>query len=114
MLGVVRANGRAVFAFFQRVDEAERVALAQNVPKRPFTNEKLAASVGLTVADFEGLDVSKAACNVVYDALAESRSIAFSKSAMHAARKGGGSKAATHAPSSSSVADSASSLRACS
>jgi len=45
-----------------------------NAPKRPFTDEKLAASVGLTCDDFNQLPVSIAACNIVYDALAESRS----------------------------------------
>ena len=52
----------------------ERMGLLQNAKKLPFTDEKLAASVGLTVADFEDIPVTDAACNVVYDALAESRS----------------------------------------
>ena len=52
----------------------ERFGLIQNAPKLPFKNERLAASVGLTVEDFAGLPVTPAACNVVYDALAESRS----------------------------------------
>lgn len=58
----------------KRLGCAERVALYQNAPNLPFTNEKLAASVGLTVEDFQKLPVSKAACNILYDALAESRS----------------------------------------
>lgn len=57
-----------------RMGCAERVALSQNAPKLPFKNEALAASVGLTVDDFQNLTVSKSACNVLYDALAESRS----------------------------------------
>jgi len=52
----------------------ERVALYQNAPKLPFTNERLAASVGLTCDDFNQMPVTMSACNVVYDALAESRS----------------------------------------
>ena len=46
----------------------------QNIPNRPFTNEKLAASFGMTCADFEDIPVTVDACNVAYDALAESRS----------------------------------------
>ena len=37
-------------------------------------NEKLAASFGMTCADFEDIPVTVDACNVAYDALAESRS----------------------------------------
>jgi len=57
----------------QRMGCSERVGLYINAPSLPFTNAALAASVGLTVEDFAELEVSKAACNVVYDALAESR-----------------------------------------
>ena len=46
----------------------------QNVPNLPFTNAKIAASVGLTVDDFQALPVTRAACNVLFDGLAESRS----------------------------------------
>ena len=55
-----------------RMKCSERVALYQNCPNLPFTNAKLAASVGLTVEDFAGLEVTKASCNVVYDALGKS------------------------------------------
>ena len=58
----------------QRMGCGERVALYQNVPKLPFTNAALATAVGLTVEDFAELEVTRAACNVVFDALAESRS----------------------------------------
>ena len=58
----------------KRLGCAERVALFQKVPELPFTNELLAKSVGLTVEDFQKLPVSIAACNIVFDALAESRS----------------------------------------
>lgn len=70
----------------QRMGCAERVALYQNAPKLPFTNKALADSVGLSLEDFEGLEVSKAACNVVFDALAESRSGLISYSTLDARR----------------------------
>merc|ERR1712032_1636285 len=57
----------------QRMKTVERVALIQNCAELPFTNEKLAASVGRTVDDFNALPVTRAAIEVVYDALAESR-----------------------------------------
>lgn len=57
----------------QKMKCTERYGLMCNAPKRPFTDEKLAASVGLTCADFNELPVSMAACNIAYDALAESR-----------------------------------------
>ena len=57
-----------------RLKCGERAALWQNVPNFPFTNEALATSVGLTVDDFNRLPVTRAACEVLYDGLAESRS----------------------------------------
>merc|ERR1719253_818307 len=57
-----------------RMGCAERAALFQNAPKLPFKDAALAASVGLTVEDFQTLPVTQSACNVLYDALAESRS----------------------------------------
>jgi len=57
-----------------RMGCSERVAFYQLAPSLPFTNAKLAESVGLTVEDFEGLPVEKSTCNLVYDALAESNS----------------------------------------
>jgi hypothetical protein len=71
-----------------RMKCSERVALYQNCPNLPFTNAKLAASVGLTVEDFAGLEVTKASCNVVYDALAESRSGLIPYATMDARRAG--------------------------
>lgn len=58
----------------QRMKCTERYGLMCNAPYKPFTDEKLAASVGLTCEDFNTLPVSMAACNIVYDAMAESRS----------------------------------------
>jgi len=57
-----------------RMGCGERSALWQNVPNLPFTNEALARSIGLTVEDMQGLPVTRSACNILYDALAESRS----------------------------------------
>merc|ERR1712106_1104035 len=57
-----------------RLKCGERAALWQNVPNKPFTNAALAKSVGLTVEDLNSLPVTRAACEVLYDGLAESRS----------------------------------------
>lgn len=62
------------FEMAQRNGLVERVAFQQNLPALPFTNARLAASLGRSVADFEQEPVSKAALDVVYDALAESKS----------------------------------------
>ena len=69
-----------------RMKCGERAALFQNAPKLPFTNEKLAASVGLTVDDFNTLPVTKDACEVLYDALAESKSTLIPYSVLDARR----------------------------
>jgi hypothetical protein len=58
----------------RRLGMVERVALVQNAPRLPFTNERLAASFGKTAAEFDAMPVSKAASNVVFDALVESKS----------------------------------------
>jgi hypothetical protein len=75
----IRAVSRAQSATRQRYEMAqkngvvERVALQQNAPKMPFKNAALAASVGRTVHDFDKMLVTRAAVNVVFDALVESR-----------------------------------------
>ena len=56
-----------------RLGSASRVALLQNINALPFTNERLAASVGKSAAEFNAAPVSEAAVNVVFDALAESK-----------------------------------------
>jgi len=58
----------------QRMGTVERVSLQINAPGLPFTNAALAASVGKTIEDFEAVPVSRAAVNVVFDALVESKS----------------------------------------
>jgi len=57
----------------QRLGMVERVALQLNVADLPFRDERLASSLGLKVDDFDDMPVSPAAVNVVYDALAHSR-----------------------------------------
>tara|TARA_B100000524_G_C23605703_1_gene354316 strand:+ start:358 stop:720 length:363 start_codon:yes stop_codon:yes gene_type:complete len=48
------------------------VCAQQNVKNLPFTNAALAASVGKTVEDFESMEVTRGAVNVVFDGLMES------------------------------------------
>lgn len=75
----IRAVSRAQSATLKRYEMAqrnglvERVALQQNAPNLPFKNAPLAASVSKTVKDFEQMPVTRAAVNVVFDALVESR-----------------------------------------
>ena len=57
----------------KRFGMVERVALQLNCQKLPFTNAALAAAVGKTVEDFETLPVSRAAIDVTFDALVESK-----------------------------------------
>ena len=56
-----------------KLGTASRVALLQNINALPFTNERLAASVGKSAAEFNAAPISEAAVNVVFDALAESK-----------------------------------------
>ena len=58
----------------QRLGMVERVALRQNIGDLPFTNAPLAASCGKGVAFFDEMPVSEAAANIVFDALAQSKS----------------------------------------
>lgn len=58
----------------RRNNAVERVALQQNVAKLPFTNARLAASMGSSVEELRERAVSKTAVNVVFDALSESKS----------------------------------------
>ena len=60
--------------YARRNGYVERVALLQNAPKLPFTNEVLAKSVGKTVEEMNAIPVDKVATNIVYDALAQSKS----------------------------------------
>jgi len=65
------------YAMAQRMGTVERVAMQHNMvdlEKLPFTNAKLAASVGRTVEDFETVPISRVAVDVVFDALVESKS----------------------------------------
>lgn len=69
----LQAMTRKRYEMAQRMGQAERTAFYQNVPKLPFTNSALAASIGKTVEDFE-TPPSIAQCNVVFDALVQSKS----------------------------------------
>jgi len=62
------------FEMAQRLGCVERVAHYQNVPNLPFKNAALAASLGKTVEEMNAIRPTKYACNVVYDALAQSKS----------------------------------------
>lgn len=70
------AQGASVkrFEYAQRNSLGERVALNLNAPKLQFKDEKLAASVGKTVEEMNAMPVSKIASDVLYDALAQSKS----------------------------------------
>ena len=70
------AQGASVerFDYAQRNGLVERVALNLNCKKLPFTNEKLAASVGKTVEEMNAMPVSTVATEVVFDAIAQSKS----------------------------------------
>ncbi|KAL1518423.1 hypothetical protein AB1Y20_002715 [Prymnesium parvum] len=61
------------YEYAQRNDLAERVAMQQNLPSLPFTDERLAAAFGKSVAEFDAMPVSKVAIDVVFDALVESK-----------------------------------------
>jgi len=58
----------------QRLGQVERTALQQNVGKLRFKDERLASAVGLRVEDFAELEINPVAVNIVYDALAQSKS----------------------------------------
>ena len=68
-----QAKTRKRYDTAQRLGMVERVGFQMNVPKLPFTNAALAATAGRTVEDFVE-PPSMAAINVVYDALAQSKS----------------------------------------
>ena len=57
----------------KKLGYVERLALAAKVHEMPFTNARLAASVGMTVDDFNAMKVERAAVNVVFDAIANSK-----------------------------------------
>ena len=62
------------YAMAQRLGAAERCAMLQNVPKLPFTDDKLAAFVGRSVEEMNAMPVNAAAVGIVYDSFAESKS----------------------------------------
>ena len=69
----VQPYTRAKYDMSQRLGMAQRIALRANINLLPFTNERLAASVGKSADEFNATPISDAAVNVVFDALAESK-----------------------------------------
>ena len=66
--------------FAQKLDQVERLAFVKNVPKLPFTDKRMAAAVGKSVADFASMPVELAHLAVVFDALAHSKTTLVSRS----------------------------------
>ena len=64
----------------------ERVALKQNAPKLAFTNAGLAAWVGKTVEEMDTMPVKGVAADIVYDALAQSKSSLLPEKAVNQRR----------------------------
>lgn len=68
------AGTRERYERANKMGVVQRVAHRQNIVKLPFRNTALAASVGLTIDDFNDMPLSDDAINVVFDVLAESKS----------------------------------------
>lgn len=66
----------------------ERLALEQNIASLPFTDERLAASMGKTVAEMDAMAVSKTAASIVFDAAAQSKSSMVPEKAIDSRRAG--------------------------
>ena len=77
---------RKRYEMAQNLGQVERIALVQNCAKLPFRDEALAASCGLTVADMNELPVNNIAVNVVFDALAQSKSSLVTPEALNERR----------------------------
>ena len=67
-------------AMAQKNDQVEKLAFVTNVPGLPFTDERMAAAVGRSVADFASMPVEPATLAVVFDALAHSKTTLVSRS----------------------------------
>jgi len=82
------AQGASVdrYEYARRNGYVERIALRQNAPKLPFTNAPLAAWAGKTVDEMNALPVTPAAVDIVYDALAQSKSSLLAEKAVDARR----------------------------
>ena len=61
------------YAVAKKLGQVERVAFLQNVPTLRFADERLAASVGATVDDFASASIDEATMQIVFDALAQSK-----------------------------------------
>ena len=62
------------YNYAKRNDLVERVAMQQNLPSLEFKDARLAAAFGKSAAEFNTLPVSKAAIDITFDALAQSKS----------------------------------------
>lgn len=69
-----QALSRKRYDMSLRMGQVQRVALRQNVGSLPFTNERLAASVGRSAEAFNTTPVRAEAADIVFDALAQSKS----------------------------------------
>jgi len=62
------------YQYAKRNDLVERVAMQQNLPSLRFEDARLAAAFGKSAAEFDAMPVSRVAIDVVFDALAQSKS----------------------------------------
>ena len=72
----------------QRTGTVERIAMVQNIAALPFRSEPLAAAVGLSIEEMNGQPISRAAVNVVYDALSQSRASLLPPDVIESRRRG--------------------------
>jgi len=82
-----QVGSRERYDMAQRLGLAERLAFQHNAPKLPFRDAALAESFGLSVRDFAEMPVDPAAVDIVYDALAQSKSGLISAKTIDERRK---------------------------
>ena len=61
-------------AMLKKMGQAQRCMLVDNVPSLAFRDQKLAASIGATASELNKEPVSELACDIVFDALTQSKS----------------------------------------
>lgn len=84
----IQAYSSKRYQMAQRLGQVERVALLQNAQKLKFRDEALANGLGLTVQDFEELELNPVAVNIVFDALAQSKNSLLPVDVVDARRRG--------------------------
>mmetsp|Transcript_23071 Transcript_23071/g.72504 ORF Transcript_23071/g.72504 Transcript_23071/m.72504 type:complete len:167 (-) Transcript_23071:694-1194(-) len=62
------------YDYARRNGLVERLAMVQNVPQLPFRDERLAAWAGKSVREMNAMPVSRAAVEIVFDSLTQSKS----------------------------------------